>query len=64
MYPKEMLDFDKFKEKNECPQNDALCQESVWLQQNLLLAEKSDLDDVATAIERIRKNAGKIKNSK
>lgn len=64
MYPKEMLDFDKFIEKNECPQNDALCQESVWLQQNLLLAEKSDLDDVATAIERIRKNAGKIKNSK
>ena len=63
MYPKEMLDFDKFSEENECPENDALCKESVWLQQNLLLAEKTDLDDVATAIERIHKNAEKIKNS-
>jgi len=29
-----------------------------------LLAEKSDLDDVATVIERIHKNAEKINNSK
>jgi dTDP-4-amino-4,6-dideoxygalactose transaminase len=64
MYPKEMLDFDKYKEENECPENDDLCLEAVWLQQNLLLAEKSDLDDIATAIERIQKNADKIKNQK
>lgn len=61
MYPAEMLDFNKFKAENECPENDRLCVESVWLQQNMLLAEKSDLDDVAAAIERIRKNAEKIK---
>jgi perosamine synthetase len=64
MYPPEMLDFNKFKEANECPENDKLCVESVWLQQNMLLAEKSDLDDVADAIERIRKNAEQIKNKK
>jgi perosamine synthetase len=64
MYSNEELDFNKFKEKNECPENDKLCIESVWLQQNLLLAEQSDLDDIASAIERIRKNAEKIRNLK
>ena len=62
MYPKEMLDFDQFKERNQCPENDILCEEAVWFQQNMLLAEKSDLDDIATAIERIYKNSEKIKN--
>jgi perosamine synthetase len=61
MYTKDELDFKKFSEKNECPENDKLCVEAVWLGQNMLLAEKSDLDDVASAIERIHKNADKIK---
>ena len=42
-----MLDFKKFNEENECPENDSLCNEAVWLQQNMLLAEKSDLDNIA-----------------
>ncbi len=62
MYPAETLDFNKFRESNECPENDKLCVESVWLQQNMLLAEKPDLDDIAAAINRIHKNAEKIKN--
>lgn len=62
MYTAEELDFKKYSERNECPENDSLCMESVWLQQNMLLAEKKDLDHVADAIERIRKNAEAIKN--
>jgi dTDP-4-amino-4,6-dideoxygalactose transaminase len=62
MYTAEELDFKKYSEKNECPENDKLCMESVWLQQNMLLAEKKDLDHIADAIERIRKNAEAIKN--
>ena len=62
MYTTDELDFKKFSENNECPENDKLCVEAVWLGQNMLLAEKSDLDDIASAIERIRKNADKIKN--
>ena len=61
MYPKEMLDFDKYKEQNQCPMNDVLCLEAVWLTQNLLLGGKSDIDDIAVAIERIHKNADKIR---
>jgi dTDP-4-amino-4,6-dideoxygalactose transaminase len=62
MYTAEELDFTKYSERNECPENDKLCMESVWLQQNMLLAEKKDLDHVADAIDRIRKNAEAIKN--
>jgi dTDP-4-amino-4,6-dideoxygalactose transaminase len=63
MYTKEELDFKKFSENNDCPENDKLCVEAVWFGQNMLLAEKTDLDDIAMVIERIRKNAEKIKKS-
>ena len=63
MYPKEMLDFNRYVEANQCPDNDRLCDETVWLEQNLLLAGKSDLDDIAAAIHKIHENAGKLKNS-
>jgi len=64
MYSKDELDFRKFSERNECPANDSLCVEAVWLPQNLLLAEKTDLNGIAAAIERIQKNADKIKSVK
>lgn len=64
MYTKEELDFKKYSENNECPENDSLCVEAVWFQQNMLLAKKSDLDDIAKAMEKIHKNAEKIRNSK
>jgi len=63
MYSPQELDFNKFKEKNQCPENDQLCDEAVWFFQSMLLAEKSDLDDIPAAIEKIQKNAGKIKKS-
>ncbi len=64
MYPKEMLDYGLFMEKNQCPINDKLCnEEAVWLPQNVLLTEKSDMDGIAEAIGKIKKNASDI-NSK
>jgi perosamine synthetase len=62
MYPKEMLDFKSFVAKNQCPENDRLCnEEAVWLSQSMLLGTKSDMDDIASAIEKVHNNAGKIK---
>ncbi len=61
MYPASMLDYDKYMERNQCPANDQLCEEAVWFAQNMLLAERSDMDNIASAIERIHKNAEKIK---
>jgi perosamine synthetase len=63
MYPPEMLDYKKYMERNQCPMNDQLCEEAVWFGQNMLLTEKSDMDDIVTAIERIHRNAEKIKNA-
>ena len=61
MYPKEMLDADRYYAENQCPENDRLCEHAVWFTQNMLLGPKTDMEVIATAIEKIRKSAGQIK---
>lgn len=64
MYPKELLDYDKYLEQNQCPVNDKVCnEEAVWFAQSMLLGNKSDMDDIADSIKKIHDYAGKI-NSK
>jgi len=64
MYPKKMLDVDAYYEKNQCPVNDRLCnEEAVWFYQNMLLGTKSDMDEIAMAIEKIYENADDIKKT-
>jgi hypothetical protein len=60
VYSKEMLDFDGYVERNQCPQNDQLCEEAVWFGQNMLLGSKSDMNDIAMAIKKVFNNADKI----
>ncbi len=63
MYPDELLDINKYNEQNKCPVNDRLCnEEAVWISQNMLLGPTTDMDDIASAIEKIHFNAEKIKN--
>ncbi len=63
MYSKELLDINTYNRQNECPENDRLCnEEAIWLFQNMLLAGKQDMDDIAKAIDKIHKNADKLKN--
>jgi dTDP-4-amino-4,6-dideoxygalactose transaminase len=63
MYPKEMLDYDKYMEQNQCPENDRVCdKEAVWFAQSMLLGTKSDMDDIATALRKVHDNASKIKS--
>jgi perosamine synthetase len=62
MYPKRMLDFDRYVEQNRCPNSEALCNgEAVWLSQNMLLGTNSDMDDIYNAIEKVHKNSARIK---
>ncbi|SKB30637.1 DegT/DnrJ/EryC1/StrS family aminotransferase [Daejeonella lutea] len=63
MYPKELLDYTKYMERNQCPKNDQLCSEAVWFTQNLLLGSREDMDSIVYAIDKIHKNAGAIKTS-
>ena len=64
MYAAADLDYAAWLERTRCPENDLLCQEAVWLSQNLLLAEKADMDDIADAIAKIHANAGKLAKEK
>ena len=65
MYPADMLDINDYNERNQCPVNDRLCNEEViWLPQNLLLAGKSDMEEIATAIGKIYDHAAKIMEKK
>ena len=65
MYPKAMLDFKSYVERNHCPQNDRLCnEEAVWFTQNMLLGSRSDLDEIANAIQKIYAHADKLLSQK
>jgi len=62
VYPKDMLDFDAYVERNQCPENDRICnEEAVWFSQSMLLGDQSDMDDIANALEKVYNSAGKIK---
>lgn len=63
MYHKDMLDYNKYMEQNQCPENDLLCTEAVWFTQNLLLGSKEDMDSIASAIAKIHANAGEVKKT-
>ena len=47
-------------ERNQCPENDKLCEEGIWLAQNVLLASREDMELIAKAVAKIRAHAGEI----
>ncbi|MGJ7029626.1 DegT/DnrJ/EryC1/StrS family aminotransferase [Niabella hirudinis] len=61
MYAASELSYERFKENNQCPKNETLCHEAVWLPQNVLLANKEAMDMIVSAIQKIQKNAAAIK---
>lgn len=63
IYSKKQLNYDKWMVKNQCSENDKLCEEAIWLTQNLLLGSRSDMDIIASAIQKVYDNAEKIKKS-
>jgi dTDP-4-amino-4,6-dideoxygalactose transaminase len=45
----EKLDY----RKSRCPNSDLICGQCIWLEQNLFLASRADMDDIAAAFEKI-----------
>jgi dTDP-4-amino-4,6-dideoxygalactose transaminase len=41
------------EELHHLPDNDQLTREAVWIPQNVLLAEKSDMDDIVRAVQKV-----------
>lgn len=57
-FPKERLE--KYRRELNYPGNEQLCQEAVWISQNMLLGPKQDMDDIADAILKIYENRDKL----
>jgi hypothetical protein len=53
----------EWEERNLCPANDRLCEEAVWLTQNMLLTGKSDMDQIAEAVRKIQGQAAALRKS-
>lgn len=63
MYPAKMLDIKSYLQRNDCPVNDKVCDEAVWIFQSMLLGSKEDMDDIASGIEKVYSNADAIKKA-
>lgn len=64
VYSKKQLDYTKYLERNQCPQNDILCnEESVWFNQKFFLTGEPEMRAIYNAIEKIYKNAESIKKA-
>ena len=48
------------EEIHNLPDNDQLCREAVWLFQNMLLADRKDMDDIIDAIQKVFNNRKKL----
>ncbi len=59
LFPEDVLR--NWEERNQCPANDRLCQEAVWFTQNMLLGSRSDMDQIAEAIRKIKAHAGELR---
>jgi dTDP-4-amino-4,6-dideoxygalactose transaminase len=52
--------IEQWHEQNQCPANDRLCQEAVWFTQTQLLGPRSDMDQIADAVRKIKRYAADL----
>jgi len=50
----------QWQERNQCPENDRLCEEAVWFTQNMLLGTRRDMEQIAEAIRKIQSYAAEL----
>lgn len=60
IYPEKLLK--QWEERNQCPVNDRLCEEAVWLTQTMLLGTREDMEQIAAAIRKIQANASQLRS--
>lgn len=52
--------MNEWLEKNQCPQNDKLVEEAVWFTQTTLLGTRSEMEQIAEAIGKIKTYAAEL----
>jgi hypothetical protein len=50
----------QYREQNDCPRNDQLSAEGVWLPQYAFLGDKKLMDDIADAMAKIHENRDQL----
>ena len=50
----------QWREQNQTPVNDRLTKEGCWIGQNVLLADRSAMDQIAAAIRKVQKHASQL----
>lgn len=50
----------RWREENQCPENDKLCAEAVWFTQDMLLGEAREMDFIAETIAGVQKRAPEL----
>jgi dTDP-4-amino-4,6-dideoxygalactose transaminase len=58
VYPADLLA--NWAGRTRCPANDKLCEEAVWFTQTMLLGTRSDMDDIAAAVRKIKTYAAEL----
>jgi dTDP-4-amino-4,6-dideoxygalactose transaminase len=46
--------------RTQCPNSDAICRQSIWLEHHLLLGSREDMDDVVAAFEKVHHHRGSL----
>ncbi|MFN7920899.1 MAG: DegT/DnrJ/EryC1/StrS family aminotransferase [Bryobacteraceae bacterium] len=59
IYPEKVLN--EWKERNQCPRNDKLCEQAVWFTQTTLLGSRTDMEQIVEAIAKIQARAGELR---
>jgi dTDP-4-amino-4,6-dideoxygalactose transaminase len=52
--------MDRWREQNQCPANDRLCTEAVWIVQTMLLGPRQDMEDIAEAVRKVQATAPQL----
>jgi len=50
----------RWRERNQCPVNDRLCDEAVWFTQTRLLGSRADMERIAAVISDVQRRAGDL----
>jgi perosamine synthetase len=52
--------FADWRDRTQCPQNDRLCAEAIWLGQTMLLGQRSDMEQIAEAARKVHAHAPRL----
>jgi perosamine synthetase len=55
-------ELDRLIERNQCPENERLCQQAIWLTQTMLLGPRTDMDQIADAIRKIQRHSADLRS--